>query len=110
MIELPSHPLLDLTPTEQSVLLQAERDELGEVMTIGQAQAIHRLWELGLIEVQDGVWCPTADRGAVVALIFMRLESLAEPWPSHPKKQAAMEAGIRAEIERLTAEVCAIRV
>lgn len=106
-IELPSHPLLDLSPTERSVLLKAERGEMGRVLTVGEARAIHRLWNLGLIEVQDG-WFPTPNRGSAVALIFIRLENLAEP-PGHPKKQAAMEEQITAELERLIAEVCAMR-
>jgi len=102
------HPLLDLSPLEQVVLLKAERDNLRcAVVQVGEGQAITHLRELGLIKVQDDAWVPTAERGYLVARVLERLElarSTRRANTSLDKKQA-MAIEIEAELVTLLTEV-----
>jgi len=106
--EAQPHPLLDLSPLEQVVLLKAERYQLRcAVVQVGEGLAITRLRELRLIEVQDEAWVPTDGRGCLVARVLARLElarSTRRARTSVEKKQA-MAIEIEAELATLLTEV-----
>jgi len=103
-----THPLRDLSPLEQVVLLKAERFELRTaVVQVGEGQAITHLRELGLIEVHDASWVPTPARGTLVARVFERLECARATRRSSTslEKKAAITAGVEEELGRLVAKV-----
>ena len=111
------HPLLDLSPQEQVVLLKAERHQLRcAVVQVGEGLAITHLKELGLIEVQDagngvGAWVPTAARGCLVARVLERLEHARVTRRNSRtvlEKKAAIAIEVEADLGELVAKVRAI--
>jgi hypothetical protein len=109
--EVDPHPLLDLSPLEQVVLLKAERHELRTaVVQVGEGLAITHLRELGLIEVLDGAWIPTRPRGCLVARVLERLETarVTRRSRSELEKKEAMLSGIKRNLAELVAEVHAL--
>lgn len=102
------HPLLDLSPMEQVVLLKASRSELRTaVVSLSEAQAIKHLEALELIEVQDAHWFPTSGRGNLVAYLLDRLDlaRTTRRSESAPEKKAAMYVNIEQAISDLLAEI-----
>ncbi len=111
-MELPHHPLLDVSPKERATLLKAERGELGQVVSIEEARAIRTLWRLDLIKVHDAHgWVPTEGRGDLVARVFDRLELIDHTWssPDAVEKSMVIEEGCRAELAELLPQVVALR-
>jgi hypothetical protein len=105
------HPLLDLSPLEQVVLLKAERDQLRcAVVQVSEGMAIVHLAKLGLIEEQDDAWVPTRSRGCLVAQILERLDHVrtTRRSASAPEKKAGAEASVQATLDELVAEVRAL--
>jgi hypothetical protein len=105
------HPLLDLSPLEQVVLLKAERDQLRcAVVQVGEGLAITHLHELGLIEVQDDAWFPTAARGSLIAHVLARLEHgrVVRRSMTSIEKKTAMAIGVEKELGELMVRVRAL--
>ena len=109
--EIDPHPLLDLSPMEQVILLKTERDEMRPgcaMMT--QYGAINRLRDLELIEFQDGAWIPTTGRGQLVARVLERFEHArtTRRSPSALEKKTAVLEGVERTLGELVAEVRAL--
>lgn len=103
------HPLLDLSPQEQDLLLRADRDQL-RIVGFREGPALRHLVELKLLELHDGLWVLTRGRGDLVAYYLERLETAREirRSPSAPEKKAVVQAGLEQTIRQLTAEICAL--
>lgn len=102
------HPLLDLSPMEQVVLLKAERHELRTAVTqFNEGPALKQLRELGLIEVQDGAWVPTTARGCLIARVLDRLEHARVTRRSRSalEKKVAVLEGVEQTLSKLLAKV-----
>lgn len=106
--EASPHPLLDLSPMEQVVLLKAARSKLRvAVVSLTEGEAIKQLQELRLIEVQDEHWFPTEGRGDLVSRVLDRLETAREVRrsPSDLRKKAAMYEQCEEEVSSLLVQI-----